>query len=84
MRNGKSEIRNGACMTEERIREVLAVSGDGEVMEAVMTVLEFTARQEMMAAIGPNVTGENRAYNAGRAAAAEDIRAVFREMTMAK
>lgn len=60
-------------MSEEELKEALSVSDDHPVMKAVLHLLDSQAIDEVMSAVQPALTSEDRAYNCGRAASIKDL-----------
>lgn len=60
-------------LNEEQISEALSVSEEHPVLKAMGQVIEDTLRDEVHSALLPSLSAEDRAYNAGRAAAIKDL-----------
>lgn len=60
-------------LTEEQLIEALSVSDEHPVIRAMGQVIDDTLRDEVFNAIIPSLSAEDRAYNAGRAAAIKDL-----------
>ena len=60
-------------LTDEQIKEALAVSDEHPVIQALMQVIDDQMHDEVAFGIQPNLTAEDRAYNCGRAAAIKDL-----------
>jgi len=64
-------------LTDEQLSEALSVSEEHPVLKAVAQVIDDALRDEVYHAITPSLSAEDRAYNAGRAAAIKDLSAQF-------
>jgi hypothetical protein len=60
-------------LNEEQLSEALSVSEEHPVLKAMGQVIEDTLRDEVHSALLPSLSAEDRAYNAGRAAAIKDL-----------
>ncbi len=60
-------------LNDEQLSEALSVSEEHPVLKAMGQVIEETLRDEVLNAIMPSLSAEDRAYNAGRAAAIKDL-----------
>lgn len=60
-------------LNEEQLSEALSVSEEHPVLKAMGQVIDETLRDEVLNAIMPSLPAEDRAYNAGRAAAIKDL-----------
>lgn len=60
-------------LNDEQLSEALSVSEEHPVLKAMGQVIEETLRDEVFNAIMPSLSAEDRAYNAGRAAAIKDL-----------
>lgn len=60
-------------LNEEQLSEALSVSEEHPVLKAMGQVIDETLRDEVLNAIMPSLSAEDRAYNAGRAAAIKDL-----------
>ena len=65
-------------LNEEQLSEALSVSEEHPVLKAMGQVIEETLRDEVLNAIMPSLSAEDRAYNAGRAAAIKDLSSSIR------
>lgn len=64
---------------EERERALtLASAGEHPIFKAVLSFMDEHARNEHETALLPNLTNEQRQFNAGRSAAAYDLAAAMR------
>ena len=64
-------------LSDEQLSEALSVSEDHPVLKAMGQVIDETLRDEVHNALLPSLSAEDRAYNAGRAAAIKDLIAQF-------
>ena len=60
-------------LNDEQLSEALSVSEEHPVLKAMGQVIDETLRDEVLNAIMPSLSAEDRAYNAGRAAAIKDL-----------
>lgn len=60
-------------LNDEQLSEALSVSEEHPVLKAMGQVIDDTLRDEVNSAILPSLSAEDRAYNAGRAAAIKDL-----------
>ena len=60
-------------LNDEQLSEALSVSEEHPVLKAMGQVIDETLRDEVFNAIMPSLSAEDRAYNAGRAAAIKDL-----------
>lgn len=60
-------------LNEEQLSEALSVSEEHPVLKAMGQVIDETLRDEVLNAIMPSLSAEDRAYNAGRAASIKDL-----------
>jgi hypothetical protein len=60
-------------VSDEELQEALSVSDDHPVMRAMLHILDSQAMDEVMSAVLPGLSSEDRAYNCGRAASIKDL-----------
>jgi hypothetical protein len=60
-------------LTDEQLSEALSVSEEHPVLKAMGQLIDDTMRDEVLNALLPSLSAEDRAYNAGRAAAIKDL-----------
>lgn len=60
-------------LTDEQLSEALSVSEEHPVLKAMGQIIDDTMRDEVLNALLPSLSAEDRAYNAGRAAAIKDL-----------
>jgi hypothetical protein len=60
-------------LNDEQLSEALSVSEEHPVLKAIGQVIDDTLRDEVLNALLPSLSAEDRAYNAGRAAAIKDL-----------
>jgi hypothetical protein len=60
-------------LNDEQLSEALSVSEEHPVLKAIGQVIDDTLRDEVHSALLPSLSAEDRAYNAGRAAAIKDL-----------
>jgi len=60
-------------MTDEQLSEALSVSEEHPVLKAMGQLIDDTLHDEVLNALLPSLSAEDRAYNAGRAAAIKDL-----------
>lgn len=60
-------------LNDEQLSEALSVSEEHPVLKAMGQVIDETLRDEVLNAIMPSLSAEDRAYNAGRAASIKDL-----------
>ena len=60
-------------LSDEQLSEALSVSEEHPVLKAMGQVIDETLRDEVHNALLPSLSAEDRAYNAGRAAAIKDL-----------
>ena len=60
-------------LNDEQLSEALSVSEEHPVLKAMGQVINDTLRDEVHSALLPSLSAEDRAYNAGRAAAIKDL-----------
>jgi hypothetical protein len=60
-------------LTDEQLSEALSVSEEHPVLKAIGQLIDDTLRDEVLNALLPSLSAEDRAYNAGRAAAIKDL-----------
>jgi hypothetical protein len=60
-------------LTDEQLSEALSVSEEHPVLKAMGQLIDDTLRDEVLNALLPSLSAEDRAYNAGRAAAIKDL-----------
>jgi hypothetical protein len=60
-------------LTNEQLSEALSVSEEHPVLKAMGQLIDDTMRDEVLNALLPSLSAEDRAYNAGRAAAIKDL-----------
>jgi len=60
-------------LTDEQLSEALSVSEEHPVLKAMGQLIDDTLHDEVLNAIMPSLSAEDRAYNAGRAAAIKDL-----------
>jgi hypothetical protein len=60
-------------LTDEQLSEALSVSEEHPVLKALGQLIDDTLRDEVLNALLPSLSAEDRAYNAGRAAAIKDL-----------
>ncbi len=66
----------------QEVERVLALAGGAEhpIFKAVLSYADEHARNEHETALAPNLTNEQRQYNAGRSAAAYDFALALRSL----
>ena len=60
-------------LTDDQLSEALSVSEEHPVLKAMGQIIDDTMRDEVLNALLPSLSAEDRAYNAGRAAAIKDL-----------